>query len=122
MRKEKASDKRERRRRQQQQQQQHHGETKGAAPDARRYAMVGRAEGTVTRSPMSALGSWKRKAIERPASTTTASADVSVKKMSGRGRSRKRSSLYVSLAYYQNQFLDLLTTEYKAEVRAIELG
>jgi hypothetical protein len=35
----------------------------------------------------------------------------------GRGRSRKRSNLYNSLSSYHSHFLNLLTTEYKAEVR-----
>jgi hypothetical protein len=35
----------------------------------------------------------------------------------GRGRSRKRSTLYSSLAFYHNKFLILLTDEYQAEVR-----
>ena len=35
----------------------------------------------------------------------------------GRGRSRKRSQLYSRLATYNNDFVALLTAEYRAEVR-----
>ena len=38
-------------------------------------------------------------------------------KSGGRGRSRKRSTLYHSLSSYHSKFLNLLTAEYKAEVR-----
>ena len=40
------------------------------------------------------------------------------KRTPGRGRSRKRSTLYNSLAFYHNKFLILLTDEYQAEVRS----
>ena len=38
-------------------------------------------------------------------------------KSGGRGRARKRSTLYHSLSSYHSKFLNLLTAEYKAEVR-----
>ena len=38
-------------------------------------------------------------------------------KTGGRGRSRKRSTLYHSLSSYHSKYFNLLTAEYKAEVR-----
>ena len=38
-------------------------------------------------------------------------------KTGGRGRARKRATLYNSLSSYHNKFLGFLTEEYKAEVR-----
>lgn len=64
---------------------------------------------TMSNSPM-ASATWKHKSVARP---------VRKEKGVGRGRARKRSALYNSLASYQNKFLDLLTAEYQAEVRVI---
>jgi hypothetical protein len=47
----------------------------------------------------------------------TSTAAPARKRTPGRGRSRKRSTLYNSLAFYHNKFLILLTDEYQAEVR-----
>jgi hypothetical protein len=47
----------------------------------------------------------------------TGTAAPARKRTPGRGRSRKRSTLYNSLAFYHNKFLILLTDEYQAEVR-----
>jgi hypothetical protein len=52
-------------------------------------------------------------------SSTSSSAGTAAparKRTPGRGRSRKRSTLYNSLAFYHNKFLILLTDEYQAEV------
>lgn len=48
---------------------------------------------------------------------STGTAAPARKRTPGRGRSRKRSTLYNSLAFYHNKFLILLTDEYQAEVR-----
>jgi len=64
-------------------------------------------DSSYTQSPMHRQGSWKEKKYVTP----------SVEKTAGRGRSRKRSALYQSLAFYHNKFLHLLTQEYQAEVR-----
>ena len=40
-------------------------------------------------------------------------------KTGGRGRSRKRATLYNSLSSYHNKFLQLLTAEYKSEVSSL---
>jgi len=67
---------------------------------------------------MQSLGTWKSKELTvRPMSVET-EADGTTTKTGGRGRSRKRSALYNSLAMYHNHFLELLTQEYKAEVSA----
>jgi hypothetical protein len=62
---------------------------------------------TITSSPMD-LSNWggKQKMIQ-----------PIKEKTGGRGRSRKRATLYHSLSSYHNTFLGLLTEEYKAEVR-----
>lgn len=62
---------------------------------------------TITSSPMDATGSWnfKRQGIEPIREKT-----------GGRGRSRKRATLYNSLSSYHNKFLRLLTDEYTHEV------
>jgi hypothetical protein len=65
---------------------------------------------TITSSPMSVVGQWNYKGNgvqPRP------------EKTGGRGRSRKRGTLYNSLSSYHNNFLTLLTAEYQAEVRVI---
>jgi hypothetical protein len=65
---------------------------------------------TLTESPMQARGAWNQKVnLSSPVPTSKATG--------GRGRSLKRQRLYHSLAFYHNQFLGLLTEEYKAEVR-----
>jgi hypothetical protein len=66
---------------------------------------------------MQLAGAWNRK---RPISMVLddrASVVVTSSTPAGRGRSRKRSSYYSSLASYHNKFLNLLTHEYQAEVR-----
>jgi hypothetical protein len=62
---------------------------------------------TITKSPME-LAEWGYK--QRGVAPIK-------EKTSGRGRSRKRATLYNSLSSYHNKFLQLLTTEYQAEVR-----
>jgi hypothetical protein len=78
---------------------------------------------TVTESPMKAVGLWRGKTIQPISSpdrsSTTSSAASSTKKTGGRGRSKKRSTLYKSLSHYHNHFLSLLTLEYQAEVSLI---
>lgn len=93
MRKQKASDKKTRRR-------QLEGENMATSLDISSV-------GTMTTSPMEQTGVWKRKMPVAPQATT---------RTGGRGRSRKRSTLYQSISFYHNKFLKLLTEEYKAEV------
>lgn len=64
---------------------------------------------TMTTSPM-VDAAWDQKKIRNQFPSKQ-------EKISGRGRSRKRSSLYQCLSSYHNNFLTLLTAEYKAEVR-----
>jgi cytoskeletal protein RodZ len=128
MRKQKASDRRTRKRQ------------RGEIEDERMEA-VGSYSTTLTTSPMSAAGAWKQKASRismQPsyaqlqqatgaaaaeavygdsAPTSTGTTAPARKRTPGRGRSRKRSTLYNSLAFYHNKFLLLLTDEYQAEVR-----
>lgn len=62
---------------------------------------------TITSSPMETTGQWKyKKRIVQPIREKTG----------GRGRSRKRATLYNSLSSYHNKFLRLLTDEYQHEV------
>ena len=63
---------------------------------------------TMTSSPMESVGVWNEKggSISAP----------SKEKTGGRGRSRKRATLYNSLSTYHNKFFTLLTEEYRAEV------
>jgi hypothetical protein len=70
---------------------------------------------TMTSSPMEQTGDWNRKYV---APRTPRAPSVT----GGRGRSRKRSTLYQSLSFYHNKFLSLLTAEYKAEVRVRSLS
>lgn len=65
---------------------------------------------TITSSPMD-LAEWKYK--KHGNSVTPAQPK---NKAHGRGRSRKRQTLYNSLASYHTKFLRLLTMEYQAEV------
>ena len=74
-----------------------------------------------TASPMDAAA-WKQRKIRNAfpsassaSGTTGTSSDAPVNR--GRGRSRKRSQLYSRLATYNNDFVALLTAEYRAEVR-----
>jgi hypothetical protein len=87
---------------------------------------------TVADSPMQAAGAWSHKrSLPQPlgARQLDSAADLMSTRQQGggsaaaaapsggRGRSRKRSTLYNSLAFYHNKFLTLLTQEYQAEVR-----
>jgi hypothetical protein len=63
---------------------------------------------TITSSPMESAGSWNQKTGAFPAQHK--------EKTGGRGRSRKRATLYNSLSTYHNKFFALLTDEYRAEV------
>ena len=65
---------------------------------------------TITSSPMD-LAEWKYKKIRNSFPTPAAEQH----KAHGRGRSRKRQTLYNSLASYHTKFLRLLTVEYQAE-------
>ena len=64
--------------------------------------------GTMTESPMSGKA-WRHK--------QTHSMQPTKSKTAGRARGRKRSALYNSLSLYHNKFLNLLTEEYRQEVR-----
>lgn len=69
---------------------------------------------TVTSSPMQQTGQWnqkKRRGIQSYKEKT-----------GGRGRSRKRATLYNSLSSYHNKFLRLLTDEYNHEARSTQLN
>lgn len=62
---------------------------------------------TITSSPMDVTGEWNyKKRVIQPIREKTG----------GRGRSRKRATLYNSLSSYHNKFLQLLTDEYRHEV------
>jgi hypothetical protein len=63
---------------------------------------------TMTSSPMESVGVWNQKG-------GSISAQIK-EKTGGRGRSRKRATLYNSLSTYHNKFFTLLTDEYRAEV------
>jgi hypothetical protein len=65
---------------------------------------------TVTESPMKTAGPWRGKTLQPDIATSVASVS------GGRGRSRKRSTLYNSLSSYYNHYLRLLTLEYQVEV------
>ena len=94
MRKQKASDRRTRR-------MQRGGE------DVTQEVILENLRQTMTSSPME-LAEWKyKKRGVHPIKQKTG----------GRGRSRKRATLYNSLSSYHNKFLQLRTTEYQAEVR-----
>jgi hypothetical protein len=72
---------------------------------------------TLTTSPMD-TATWKSKkliGITMPTKSSNVGGG-------GRGRSRKRSALYNSLAYYHQHFLKYLTAEYQAEVRTLIYG
>lgn len=64
---------------------------------------------TITSSPMELTGAWNQK--------QGGGFPSQMAKTGGRGRSRKRASLYNSLSSYHNKFFTLLTAEYQAEVR-----
>jgi hypothetical protein len=63
---------------------------------------------TITSSPMELAGAWSQKRGGFPSQAR--------EKTGGRGRSRKRATLYNSLSSYHNKFFTLLTAEYDAEV------
>lgn len=65
----------------------------------------------ITSSPMELTGAWSQKHRGGFPSQT--------QKAGGRGRSRKRATLYNSLSTYHNKFFSLLTAEYQAEVRSM---
>ena len=93
MRKQKASDKRTRR-------QQLGGNEENAEDKFR----------ALTQSPMQQRGQWNDKGkVPVVSSSRTPTSG-------GRGRSRKRSTLYSTLSFYHDKFLTLLTHEYKSEV------
>jgi hypothetical protein len=74
----------------------------------------------LTKSPMATAGGWKQKQTSSSTtivgSASSSSSPSTTTTGGGRGRSRKRSILYNSLSSYHNKFLQLLTTEYRAEV------
>jgi hypothetical protein len=78
-------------------------------------AVIHSLEKTLTSSPM-ADAVWKEKVIRNQFQ------GKQVEKSGGRGRSRKRSALYHCLSNYHEQFLTLLTAEYKAEVSVSYVG
>lgn len=69
---------------------------------------------TFTVSPMQGA-TWKHKHQQHQQAENAVS-QVAVKAGGGRGRSRKRTALYQTLAHYHNHFLQQLTAEYQAEV------
>ena len=71
-----------------------------------------------TASPMD-TAAWKQRKIRNafPSSSSSSSNRAADATNRGRGRSRKRSQLYSRLATYNNDFVALLTAEYRAEVR-----
>ena len=110
MRKQKASDKRTRRLQ------------KGAFEEVSSYSSISSSSSSVgippfppragiTASPM-ATANWDYKTI----SSIDVVVVATVKETAGRGRARKRSQVYSSLASYHTEFLNLLTAEYRAEV------
>ena len=64
---------------------------------------------TITTVPMTQWNYKSRGNARQP--------QIRKEKSGGRGRSRKRSTLYHSLSSYHSKYLNLLTAEYKAEVR-----
>lgn len=64
---------------------------------------------TITSNPMELAGAWNIKQGGFPSQVR--------EKAGGRGRSRKRATLYNSLSSYHNKFFSLLTAEYRSEVR-----
>ena len=63
---------------------------------------------TLTTSPMQGNAWTQRTAVRMPKAQQQVTG--------GRQRSRKRSTLYNSLSFYHNTFLNQLTAEYQAEV------
>lgn len=106
MRKQKASDRRTRRLQR--------GDDSALQPPVREFM------GSMTRSPMQQEGAWSQKTLAAmpvtaaPEVATSTSGEKPVS--GGRGRSRKRSTLYNSLASYHDKFFSMLTAEYRAEV------
>jgi hypothetical protein len=74
--------------------------------------------GSVTSSPMQQAGSWSQKSLAatEPQALTDGNNKAAI---GGRGRSRKRSTLYNTLASYHDKFFSLLTAEYRAEVSLV---
>lgn len=109
MRKQKASDRRTRRRqRGDDQQRQLEQQQQGTA-----------ATTTFTVSPMQGA-TWNHKqqrSVDAVSQGLLGQQQQQAKTAGGRGRSRKRTALYQTLAHYQNRFLQQLTAEYQAEVR-----
>jgi hypothetical protein len=100
MRKQKASDRRGRRRQ--------------LGQDVETFSSV--APVTITASPMERT-TWKSKTFAEKTTTDPLISSVSPEQASrGRQRSRKRSTLYNSMSFYHNSFVDQLTFEYKVEV------
>ena len=103
MRKQKASDRRTRRAQR--------GEVAVAIQDVSSPSLS--LSSTLTQSPMERVGQWKLKEVS---TTSTSPPPATRRRQGGRGRSRKRSTLYNSISFYHDKFLDLLTAEYRAEV------
>jgi hypothetical protein len=77
------------------------------------------APATITASPMEG-STWKSKTFAEKTITDPLISSVSPEQASrGRQRSRKRSTLYNSMSFYHNSFVDQLTFEYKVEVCTI---
>jgi AAA domain len=111
MRKQKASDRRTRRRQQ--------DGDEGVNGFSFSSTLSTTATRTVTSSPMDSA-TWTRKKILSnrnafPKLTSPVDNLSSMSTTGGRGRSRKRSTFYLSLAYYHQYFLRYLTAEYQAE-------
>lgn len=66
----------------------------------------------MTSSPMAAA-TWQHKSVDRKVRNAFPRNEGAA--CGGRGRSRKRSELYNGLASYNNEFLNLLAAEYRAE-------
>jgi len=74
-------------------------------------------QSTITSSPMELVGAWNQKQQQQGGGFPS-----QTQKTGGRGRSRKRATLYNSLSSYHNKFFTLLTAEYQAEVRSKKRG
>ena len=70
-----------------------------------------------TASPME-TAAWKQRKIRNAFPNDSPAGTRAGEQNRGRGRSRKRSQLYSRLATYNNDFVALLTAEYRAEVCA----
>jgi hypothetical protein len=76
------------------------------------------AASTLTTNPMTAAR-WKAKAGVSSSSSSSSGEQPSTVASGGRGRSRKRTTLYQTLQHYHASFLHPLTAEYQAEVCAM---